>query len=95
MIRAVVREGFPNGAAFDAVLITFKIETSGGLQPGRFRRRNLRVVVPELGFSIEVNPTGIDVTAMDAIGWNLVPEPGTALLLLGALAFAAARRRRD
>lgn len=38
--------------------------------------------------------TVIDVKAMDAIGWNIVPEPSTALLLLGPLAFAAARRRR-
>ena len=36
----------------------------------------------------------IDVKAMDAIGWNIVPEPAALVLLLGALAAAAARRHR-
>lgn len=66
-----------------------------GDQASHFSSGVPAIMDPGFGPGIEVNPTGIDVTAMDAIGWNLVPEPGTALLLLGALAFAAARRRRD
>ena len=39
------------------------------------------------------DPTAIDIVAMDAIGWNIVPEPSAALLLFSTLAFAATRRR--
>lgn len=39
-------------------------------------------------------PSALDLTAFDAIGWNLVPEPSSALLgILGGL-LALSRRRR-
>jgi hypothetical protein len=41
------------------------------------------------------DPTALDWLAMDAIGWNLIPEPGSLSLLgLGAAALVAVSRRR-
>lgn len=65
-----------------------------GSQTSHFSGGVAAIMAPSFPSGTIGDLTVIDVKAMDAIGWNIVPEPSTALLLLGPLAFAAARRRR-
>ena len=65
-----------------------------GKQASHFATGVGAIMNPGFGPGAEFNPTGTDVTAMDAIGWNIVPEPSAALLLISTLALAAMRRRR-
>jgi hypothetical protein len=39
-------------------------------------------------------PSALDLVAFDVIGWNLVPEPSSALLGSLSLLFVMTRRRR-
>jgi len=39
-------------------------------------------------------PTNLDLTAFDVIGWDLVPEPSSAILAIAGAAIGLARRRR-
>jgi hypothetical protein len=39
-------------------------------------------------------PSALDLVAFDAIGWDVVPEPSTALLALAGLATGISRRKR-
>ncbi len=65
-----------------------------GTQPSHFSSGVPAVMNPGFPPGTIGDPTAIDIAAMDAIGWDIVPEPASALLLLGPLAFAATRRRR-
>ena len=38
--------------------------------------------------------TELDFAALDDVGWQLIPEPGTALLLVSGIAFTLGCRRR-
>ena len=84
-----VDEGVTTIAAFSTGAVN-----GDGKQASHFATGVAGIMNPGFAPGAEFNPTGIDVTAMDAIGWNIVPEPSTALLLLGTLALAATRRRR-
>lgn len=84
-----VDEGVTTIAAFSTGAVN-----GDGKQASHFATGVAGIMNPGFAPGAEFNPTGIDVAAMDAIGWNIVPEPSSALLLLGTLALAAARRRR-
>lgn len=49
---------------------------------------------PTLAFGQVFGLTSADLRVLDLIGYNVIPEPSSALTLLSALAFALLRRRR-
>ncbi len=71
-------------------------EHGDGSQASHFSAGVGAILNPGFGPGIMADPTVIDITAMDAIGWDTVPtpEPTSAALLLGGLLVVAGRRRR-
>lgn len=67
-----------------------------GAGPSHFGSGTPAIMDPSFPPGTIADPTSIDFAAMDAIGYDTipVPEPAAAVLLLGALAFAGARRAR-
>ncbi len=55
----------------------------------------LGIMDPTANPAGQVNtPTTLDLTAFDVIGWDLVPEPSSAMLIIAAALAGLARRRR-
>ena len=55
----------------------------------------LGIMDPTANPAGQVNtPTTLDLTAFDAIGWNLVPEPSAAMLAIAGAVIGLSRRRR-
>jgi hypothetical protein len=69
-------------------------EHGDGDQASHFSSGVAAIMDPGFPPGILADPTTIDVAAMDAIGYDTVPEPSTALLLVSVLAFGVARRHR-
>jgi len=54
----------------------------------------LGIMDPTAAYGELLSMTNNDLLALDVIGWNVIPEPGTMILLsTGLLAFAVRRRR--
>lgn len=53
------------------------------------------IMDPTTAYGERLGIKNLDIMMFDAIGWNVVPEPGSiALMVLGAAGLAGARRRR-
>jgi hypothetical protein len=84
------------GATYIAPFAT-GAEHGDGAQASHFADGVPAIMDPGFGPGVLADPTSVDIIAMDAIGWNVVPEPATGGLLLlcvGAVGFLRLRRAR-
>jgi hypothetical protein len=69
-------------------------ETGDGEQASHWADAPIGIMVPDLDPGILLDVTAADVMAFNVIGWDLVPEPSSALLLVMGVACFAVRLQR-
>lgn len=86
-----------DGGATSILRFSTGTHNGDGNQASHFTNSALTLMKPIVSFGASYDATPADLTAMDAIGWNLaaVPEPETYALMLGGLGVLAWARRRS
>lgn len=65
-----------------------------GHQASHWADLPIGVMMPDLPPAMIVDVTGADVVAFDVIGWDLVPEPASAVMLVFGAVLLSGRRQR-
>jgi len=85
-----------DGGFTDLGLFSTGSENGDGAQASHWKDgMGLGIMDPSANPAGQINTvSGLDLIAFDAIGWNLIPEPSTALMGIFAAMLACVRRRR-
>ena len=85
-----------DGGFTDLGLFSTGSDNGDGAQASHWKDGlGLGIMDPSANPTGEINTvSGLDLIAFDVIGWNLIPEPSTALLGVFAAMLACVRRRR-